>query len=54
MGSPSFLFPEAVYALHEAVHILHCSAFFMRKLSEVCDENGNASTSPTLPGLEGA
>ncbi|PZU63222.1 hypothetical protein [Sphingobium sp.] len=31
---------ETIYAPHEALHILRCSAFFMSKLHTLCDENG--------------
>ncbi|WP_162789541.1 hypothetical protein [Altererythrobacter sp. ZODW24] len=31
---------ENTYAPHEALHILRCSAFFLRKLSEVSNEDG--------------
>jgi len=44
---------ETIYAPHEAVHILRCSAFFMRKLSELSNEEGEPPASPTLIGLEG-
>jgi hypothetical protein len=31
---------ETIYAPHEALHILRCSAFFMKKLWELTDEEG--------------
>lgn len=31
---------ETIYAPHEALHILRCSAFFMNNLSKLCDEAG--------------
>jgi hypothetical protein len=43
---------ETIYAPHEAMHILRCSAFFMRKLSTICDEQGGSSVEPSLPGIE--
>jgi hypothetical protein len=33
---------ETIYAPHEAIHILRCSAFFMKALLELSDEDGNA------------
>lgn len=40
---------ETIYAPHEALHILRCSAFFMSKLNTLCDENGEPKTvSPNL------
>lgn len=34
---------ETIYAPHEAIHILRCSAFFMSTLFKICDEQGNAA-----------
>jgi hypothetical protein len=45
---------ETIYAPHEALHILRCAAFFMRKLSDLTDELGSALQSeqaPEIPGL---
>ena len=35
---------ETIYAPHEALHILRCSAFFMRKLHVLCNEDGEPKT----------
>ena len=46
---------ETIYAPHEALHILRCAAYFMRRLSEQTNEAGQvvpAAQTPTLPGLE--
>ncbi len=32
---------ENTYALHEALHILRCSGFFMKQLMTLADEQGN-------------
>lgn len=42
---------ETIYAPHEALHILRCAAFFMRKLYELTDEEGVAPPEPGLPEL---
>lgn len=42
---------ETIYAPHEALHIIRCSAFFLRRLSELTDENGNPPPDPTLAGV---
>lgn len=44
---------ETIYAPHEAIHILRCSAFFMTKLAGLSDEDGTPPAPPSLPGLEG-
>ncbi|MBO6539167.1 MAG: hypothetical protein JJ969_07165 [Rhizobiaceae bacterium] len=44
---------ETVYAIHESLHILRCSAVFLRELSRRCDEQGrepNESPAATVPG----
>jgi hypothetical protein len=38
---------ETIYAPHEALHIIRCSAFFMTKLTGITDEGG--SPPPTSP-----
>lgn len=44
---------ETIYAPHEAIHIVRCVAFFMTKLSSLCDESGNLPASDEqIPGLE--
>lgn len=43
---------ETIYAPHEAIHILRCAAFFMTKLANLSDEEGNPPDPPSLPGLE--
>lgn len=42
---------ETIYAPHEALHIIRCAAFFMRRLSELSDEQGNPPEAPKLPEL---
>jgi hypothetical protein len=45
---------ETIYAPHEALHILRCVAFFMRRLSDLTDEQGSTIVSdetPPIPGL---
>lgn len=42
---------ETIYAPHEALHIIRCSAFFLRKLSGLCDEQGNPPPDPTVEDL---
>ncbi len=34
---------ETIYTPHEAGHIFNCTHFFMQKLADLCDENGNES-----------
>ncbi|NUQ17090.1 MAG: hypothetical protein HOP95_01345 [Sphingomonas sp.] len=43
---------ETIYAPHEALHILRCSAFFMVTLSNLIDEDGNPIEPPNPLGLE--
>lgn len=42
---------ETIYAPHEALHILRCSAYFLRLLSALSDEQGNQPPSPDLLDL---
>jgi len=42
---------ENIYALHEALHIIRCCAFFLQKLAKVSDEWGNPPDDPTIPEL---
>ncbi len=42
---------ETIYAPHEAGHILRCTAFFMRRLNDLCDEDGNPAGPITTPAL---
>lgn len=44
---------ETIYAPHEALHIIRCSAYFMRQLSELCDESGLPPLEPEIKGLIG-
>ncbi len=40
---------ETIYAPHEAVHIVRCSAFFISKLMKLTDENGIPPPNSALP-----
>ncbi len=42
---------ETIYMPHEALHILRCSAFFVRRLSKITDEVGNPPISAPSPDL---
>lgn len=42
---------ETIYVSHEALHIIRCAAFFMTKLANLTDENGNPPISPPLASL---
>jgi hypothetical protein len=43
---------ETIYAPHEALHIIRCAAFFLRRLSKLTDENGVPPPDPALPVIE--
>ena len=43
---------ETIYAPHEALHIIRCSAFFLKRLFELTDENGIPPRDPSIPNLE--
>lgn len=42
---------ESIYAPHEALHIIRCSAYFMRILAGLTDEEGRLPADPTIEGL---
>ena len=43
---------ETIYAPHEALHILRCSAYFVRLLSALTDEQGSQPSCQSLLDLE--
>jgi hypothetical protein len=45
---------ETIYAPHEALHIIRCSAFFMVSLSKLIDEKGDPIEAENPLGLEEA
>jgi hypothetical protein len=45
---------ETIYAPHEALHILRCSAYFMRELSNLSDEDGGVPEAENPLELEQA